>query len=651
MMKINKISIQNFGIYKGTYQYDFTVSSEKNVILISGKNGSGKTTLLNIVKLGLYGPKVFGYRTDTNPKYLQYIDSKLNAFARYEGISDYSIKLDFSFPYQGELKTFVVTRQWKLTNSSLKEEVSVICNEAVLSDTDKEIFFNHLHKQIPRSFFDLFFFDGEKIEDLFLLKNDLTNMFESVFNLELFLQLKQDLKKYMLQKNIFKTLDTHEQEKFLLEEQLENAKSELKNIQEMIHEQENSLIQMKDQLEEKNKDFMHLGGLQEPALEGYKKQIKELEEQKLQIQNEYKTLFLEYLPFIMVKSQIQNLLQEIQQEQKVKGDQIFIQKLKDPTLTAQLEKDPNFTTLGLMQFIDIIEKYIQNPENQNEILYDLTPAQRYELEHLYDLFKDMNYRNLLTLQEDIQKVNEQIRSLQTKIDQSTTDDLKNFMNEISALSASVSILQKEIEDLKLEESELKSQVSMLDSNLLQAQTQIQEVKKDGNISSIVDKIDRVITKYTVGIQGQKQKQLEDYVSNMFQSLIRKDDFISRIEVHPETHQFILYNKLGGILPKENLSAGEKQIYVLSILFGMIKISQQKVPLVFDTLLGRLDQSHKNHIINTFIKECGEQIIILATDSEIDEKYYELLKPILSQYYRIDYNSESNAVMLDALPIV
>jgi DNA sulfur modification protein DndD len=45
-MKISKITLQNFRIYKGETEISFTPFSTKNINIIAGKNGFGKTTLL-----------------------------------------------------------------------------------------------------------------------------------------------------------------------------------------------------------------------------------------------------------------------------------------------------------------------------------------------------------------------------------------------------------------------------------------------------------------------------------------------------------------------------------------------------------------------------------------------------------------------------
>ena len=46
------------------------------------------------------------------------------------------------------------------------------------------------------------------------------------------------------------------------------------------------------------------------------------------------------------------------------------------------------------------------------------------------------------------------------------------------------------------------------------------------------------------------------------------------------------------LEKRTLSAGEKQILLISIIWAIFQCSGRQVPFIFDTLLGRLDKTHK-----------------------------------------------------------
>ena len=54
-MLLQKIVLENYGIYQGENVFDFTTTKDKPIILCGGKNGGGKTTLFESVMLCLYG--------------------------------------------------------------------------------------------------------------------------------------------------------------------------------------------------------------------------------------------------------------------------------------------------------------------------------------------------------------------------------------------------------------------------------------------------------------------------------------------------------------------------------------------------------------------------------------------------------------------
>ena len=60
-MKIKRITLYNIGPYLDVNSFDFTVSKDRNIVLIGGKNGAGKTTFFKAIKTCLYGCKVWGF--------------------------------------------------------------------------------------------------------------------------------------------------------------------------------------------------------------------------------------------------------------------------------------------------------------------------------------------------------------------------------------------------------------------------------------------------------------------------------------------------------------------------------------------------------------------------------------------------------------
>lgn len=61
-MRINNITLNNFGSYEGETIFDTNAASGKNIVLIGGKNGAGKTTLFTAMRVCLYGYMSMGYK-------------------------------------------------------------------------------------------------------------------------------------------------------------------------------------------------------------------------------------------------------------------------------------------------------------------------------------------------------------------------------------------------------------------------------------------------------------------------------------------------------------------------------------------------------------------------------------------------------------
>ena len=62
-------------------------------------------------------------------------------------------------------------------------------------------------------------------------------------------------------------------------------------------------------------------------------------------------------------------------------------------------------------------------------------------------------------------------------------------------------------------------------------------------------------------------------------------------------------------------------------------------MIIDTPLSRLDSIHREALISTYFPNASDQTIILSTDSEIDHKYYELMKPHIGDEFTLVYDDE------------
>ena len=113
---------------------------------------------------------------------------------------------------------------------------------------------------------------------------------------------------------------------------------------------------------------------------------------------------------------------------------------------------------------------------------------------------------------------------------------------------------------------------------------------------------------------------------------------NKIEVDPVDYSVTLYKKGGKKIPKSQLSAGEKQIYAIAVLWTLIKISGRPLPFIIDTPLGRLDLDHRKNLVKNFFPKASHQLIILSTDAEVDKNYLNQLDQNIRKTYKLNYDS-------------
>ena len=124
---------------------------------------------------------------------------------------------------------------------------------------------------------------------------------------------------------------------------------------------------------------------------------------------------------------------------------------------------------------------------------------------------------------------------------------------------------------------------------------------------------------------------------MIKKLVRKEDLVSKLEINPKDFSVTLYGREGAKLKKSDLSAGEKEIYAICLLWGLAKTSGRELPIIIDTPLSRLDSDHRRAIVQKYYPIAGSQVIILSTDTEVDKEYYQMLIPSVEKSFLLDYD--------------
>ncbi|WP_461673166.1 DNA sulfur modification protein DndD [Priestia megaterium] len=644
-MLIEQLKLENIGSYKGQNVFDLSLQSpKKNVILIGGENGAGKTTFLNSIKLGLFGCYGFGYKTENN-EYYRHVYSYLNAYARKQENTTFSITIIFNEVENYLRHTYKFKRSWQVNGQIVKERFDIMRDGVYLNDADKDIYQSRLKEHFPPKLFDLCLFDGEEISRI-ISENKLSSYLQElstvVFNLDLFNSLEGDLFSYLQQAVDTNELSSLEEE--ILE--LQNTEKEkiiyIENLKDQIDEDAKKITEQQETYTSIKKDFETHGGLVKEERDDLNTQVLAIEAQRKQNSEKVREFIQTALPFYINKDLLFAARQQIQDEEKLLlfnqlSQEFTVERLTE--IMSGLSNTPSSEQLApelREQLLNIVKP------SQNEITYlhRVSPPQRMEVELAAQIVERERHETYLTLLEQNGRMLKEAQALRKRM--STSDSASEFMQmlqHMELIKEDIFKLEKSIEESTYTLKEVEQQLASIQNTINKKEHILEQESKKRGSFIIAQNIMKLSTEFQ-NVQHQKKlQQVQIEATRMLNKLMRKQQYISAIRINPETFEVTLYDKDRETVTKETLSAGEKEILLLSLIWAMFKCSGRRVPFIFDTLLGRLDRTHKRNVLIDFIPSCGEQVLILSTNSEVDKDHYELLEGHVSHRYLLEFDTE------------
>ncbi|MFW6025413.1 MAG: hypothetical protein ACOCRX_03650, partial [Candidatus Woesearchaeota archaeon] len=284
-------------------------------------------------------------------------------------------------------------------------------------------------------------------------------------------------------------------------------------------------------------------------------------------------------------------------------------------------------------FIDTINNTLKPKFDMSSFspLFKLSPAEEENLKRLIHKIQNLNLTEAKMNYKQINEINEKIAeiNLALKENQENTD-LKNILNDIKHCDEKIGELITKKENIELELETLQDKINEIGKNKNKLYKKLISSTKKSNLPILCSKIEKVLDKFIEKQAKEKLKEIENKFLHIINQLFSEKDYINDININPKTYEIKLISKNNNQL--NNLSSGEQELVILSLLWALLDSSKYKFPIIFDTLLGRIDSKHRKNIIKNLINKTDQQIIILSTDTEINNKYYNDIKPYLNKEY-------------------
>jgi DNA sulfur modification protein DndD len=643
-MILDHIRLENFGAYEGIQEALLTPEEGKPVILFGGMNGGGKTTLLDAMQLALYGSKAkvsnrgrMGYKD-----YLQ--DCIHRSADPGEGAA---ITLRFRRTVDGVSSHFELHRSWRLGVKSIEETLRVL-RDGEYDDIFTEHWDEVIEAYLPVGISNLFFFDGEQIKDLAEGGNAaaiLGTAISSLLGLDLVDRLDADLRVFERRKKS-EGLDPEARR------MLEQAQAELEHFdkeQERLAMEQGGLVneagRLGKDLREKEKAFQEQGGELFLVRKRLEAEMAQLRSKKSEAEGRLRELAAGPLPLILVDSLLAEVEKQAELEKEIRQNQLLVEAMgeRDEFIIEMLRDDKlGASTIKRVEKELKMDRDYRLANAEGTIILDADARLSAHISHLRSRILPQARESSREIMRNIRDLEEKIARLEAELGRVPDEDRiaqaqkdleearKAHAGKIAALDA----VKVRAEVVARQRAEAEARLDRFGDKEIDARVSEDDRQRMLHHSK---RVRETLAKFRTRVIRKHVTNMEVLMLDAFRTLLRKSDLIHGLTIDPETFVVTLTGRNNQILPFDRLSAGERQLLATALLWGLARASGRPVPTVIDTPLGRLDSSHRRHLVERYFPMASHQVLLLSTDEEIVGASHRSLAPFVARHYLLAHD--------------
>ena len=646
-MIFTELVLENFGAYANRNVINLRTENNdviRPIILLGGMNGGGKTSLMDAIRLALYGQRA-KCSTRGNLSYGNFLTQSINSQVKRELTK---IELSFEHIVDHQWKEFQIVRAWDKNHEgrdSLSVKIDNDYDDALAKTWDE-----YVENILPLGISNLFLFDGEQVKELAELDAPPQPVVEAISNLlglELSQKLAVDLEVLLSRKR--KAVASKSQLATI--EEIEDRLKQLEQRKQKSTDKISQLQTEKDKAYKKRttayNKFRTEGGKIAAERSELEARIAETNQKIEQIRDGLIELSARSLPLQLIFPLLQEA--ELQAQREIKREQLQqAQNIigdRDRRLFEFLEQLPLTE-----EYLDKIDFFLEQEDRNLEEMVNASEAYLGIDEDASRLLTGtINDRLPLELQQTKSKISN-LQQLQTELDSLEKQiAIAASPEAYQKLNDALTKAQKKYDKCQLEYDREQYQYRQIDNAIEQAKKELKNyseenisIANDEHIINSIDRVQQTLNEFREKLTLKKLNKLEVEVTECFRYLLHKTNLVHKVVIDRDTFRISLYDPQGQFLPKQRLSAGEKQLLAISFLWGLARVSGRNLPIAIDTPLGRLDSSHRHNLVERYFPTASHQVILLSTDTEIGEKEVSMLREqeAIAREYLLEYNPDS-----------
>lgn len=653
-MLIKQLILRNFRVFNGTHIIDLAPKKRQHddnprpIVLFGGLNGAGKTSILSAIRLALYGRLAFGSTTQQQ-EYVEELSTLVhNSSSSGEQPNEASIELVFTYNKGGQEAEFTVIRTWQ---KGKRDKLSLQQDGKVIQGLNYDQCQGFLNELIPHGIADLFFFDGEKIAELAEDESGtiLRTTVRRLLGLDIIEKLRNDLTIFVKRQQSGQLAESQQQNLSTLELKIKEFSFKTEQILEKADSAKIRIDLISKEITQYETLLNSQGGAfaqtKTQEMQNVETFIKEKDRLEKALRHECDSS----LPYALAPKTLSRLLEQINSEMQLKQANSFEKELNQ--FLAQLKQDISFYSgstgkIAAEAIEDNLRKYLAG-KPKGELLFDISEREAGMIQQSIEQDSKKAWQRFDMYRNQLAEIEEQLEQAAANIARAPEDD------QLMSIFEKLRELDRHRESKRLEYSSLLEEAKQTKQQQLDCARQVQKVHDTArslhNYSSAFKNAHKTINLldcYTELLTKARVKTLSTNFEAAYHKLARKEDLQINAHINPETFDVELIDETGAVINRKLLSAGEKQIYAIAILEALAKTSGRDLPVIIDTPLGRLDSQHRDKLINHYFPFASHQVVLLSTDTEVDERYFvDQLRDDISHAYEIVFNAHTKSSKL------
>jgi DNA sulfur modification protein DndD len=654
-MKLEKLEIYNFRQFYGEQSVEFAGDSGMNVTVIHGANGSGKTTILNALLWLFYG--------DLNlPKPDQIASERAMAEAGPSGTV--KIRVQLLFMHEGSEYTAVRSKTVRRTNSSdfsgtevssdiHLEYVDEVGNRKVRGNASES-----LQQILPERLREIFFFDGETIDELSAIggQEKIQTAIQNIMGLTILERARRHLD--AVRKRFEKEASRHGSNElsdlYSEREEIEEHKQSLSEELEAIRDSKRKSEEELDDIEQRLNELEDSRDLQQER-EQLESEIEELNQERTKINDEISDRISSagHVPFAAPA------LEETAKMLKEKRDQGEIpSEIKTQFVNDLLEMRECICGRELVPGTEPHQnvKHWRETAGSSEIeeaamsiASRLTEIGNEEEQVYTDIEKLLSRRSSVT--DEVQRKTERISEISSQLEEVDTEN-------ISSLETRRGKLDNQISEYNQQIGTISERIDQTESDIEDITIRIKEVEQQNKKAELAQRRAQM-AKYLRGrveelfnnYQDEVRKRINDRVNKTFRKIIVKDYYA---DINEDYSLRILKDVGSDETISVAKSTGERQVASLSFISALVSIARDRYkseeesihftggiyPMIMDSPFGALDPEYQKRV-SSVLPNMAEQVVVMVTQSQWSEEVAGEMDKVAGDRYYLRYHDPSD----------